>query len=133
MKRAIRWAISNTPAMNTLMIGILVVGLASGFMLRREDFPRFELEIVLVTVAYPGASPDEIESGVCQKIEEAIRSIEGIKNALLDPQHQVVVCQLRFRHPVIRPANSLTHKGGLRLHLYGSRSQLRDWPKSLLC
>lgn len=79
MKRAIRWAITNTPAMNTLMIGILVVGFGCGMALRREDFPRFELEIVLVTVAYPGASPDEIESGICQKIEEAIRSIEGIK------------------------------------------------------
>ncbi|GAB4139269.1 MAG: efflux RND transporter permease subunit [Planctomycetaceae bacterium] len=79
MKRFIRWAISNTPAMNTLMVAILAVGVFAGFMLRREEFPRFELDIVLVTVPYPGASPDDVESGICQKIEEAVRSIDGIK------------------------------------------------------
>lgn len=79
MKSVIRWAIKNTPAMNTLMISVLLIGLGAGWMLRREEFPRFELEIVLVTVPYPGASPDEVESGICQKIEESVRSIDGIK------------------------------------------------------
>jgi len=79
MRSIVRWAIDNTPAMNTLMVCILGVGLIAGFLLRREEFPRFELEIVLVTMPYPGASPDEVENGVCQKIEEAVRSIDGIK------------------------------------------------------
>lgn len=79
MKSFIRWAIQNTPAMNTAMISILVVGILAGISLRREEFPRFELEIVLVQVPYPGASPDEVESGICQKIEESVRSIDGIK------------------------------------------------------
>lgn len=75
---AVRWAIRNTPAVNTLVLAVLVVGLLSAFMLRREVFPQFELEIVLVQVPYPGASPDEVESGICQKIEEAVRSVDGI-------------------------------------------------------
>lgn len=79
MRAAIRWAIKNTPAMNTLLIAVLIVGVGSWFRLRREEFPRFELEIILVQVPYPGASPDEVESGICQKIEESVRSIEGIK------------------------------------------------------
>jgi HAE1 family hydrophobic/amphiphilic exporter-1 len=79
MRSIVRWAIDNTPAMNTLMVSILSIGLIAGFLLRREEFPRFELEIVLVTMPYPGASPDEVENGVCQKIEEAVRSIDGIK------------------------------------------------------
>ena len=74
---AVRWAIKNTPAMNTIVVGVLVVGVLAAFMLRREVFPQFELEIVLVTVPYPGASPDEVESGICQKIEEAVRSVDG--------------------------------------------------------
>lgn len=79
MRSIVRWAIHNTPAMNTLMVCILSIGLVAGFLLRREEFPRFELEIILVTMPYPGASPDEVENGVCQKIEEAVRSIDGIK------------------------------------------------------
>ena len=79
MKSLIRWAIRQTPAMNTLMIAILVVGVVSGFMLRREAFPQFDLEMILVAVPYPGASPEEVESSICQKIEAAIRSVDGIK------------------------------------------------------
>jgi HAE1 family hydrophobic/amphiphilic exporter-1 len=79
MKSIIRWATSNAPAMNTLMIATLVVGAASMAMLRREVFPEFELEIVLVSVPYPGASPEEVEEGICQKIEEAVRAIDGVK------------------------------------------------------
>ncbi len=79
MKAFIRWTIRNTPTMNTLMVGILFVGLVSLVMIRREVFPEFELEYITVSVPYPGASPEEVEEGICQKIEEAVRSIDGIK------------------------------------------------------
>ena len=79
MKSVIRWAVQNTPAMNTLMVSILLVGAFCLMTMRREVFPEFELEIILVSVPYPGASPSEVEEGICQKIEEAVRSIEGIK------------------------------------------------------
>lgn len=79
MKALIAWAIRQSPAMNTIMVAFLSVGLFAGLQLRREEFPQFELEIVLVTVPYPGASPEEVESGICQKIEEAVRSVDGVK------------------------------------------------------
>ena len=79
MRSVVRWAVRNSPAMNTLMVGILVVGAVCLMSMRREAFPQFELEVVLVTVPYPGASPEEVEEGVCQKIEEAVRSIDGLK------------------------------------------------------
>ncbi len=79
MRSVVRWATQNAPAMNVLMIAALIVGVAGMSMLRREMFPEFELEIVLVSVPYPGASPEETEEGICQKIEEAVRSIDGIK------------------------------------------------------
>ena len=79
MKSLVQWAVRNTPAMNTLMISFMVVGAICLYKMRREVFPEFELEIILITVPYPGASPDEVEEGICQKIEEAVRSIEGIK------------------------------------------------------
>ena len=78
MKSLIEWAIRNTPAMNTLMVGVLVVGSVSLFFLHREVFPEFELEIVQVSVPYPGASPEEVEEGICQKIEEGVQAIDGI-------------------------------------------------------
>jgi len=79
MKSLLRWAIRNTPAMNTLMASIMVVGAVSLILMHRELFPQFDLEILLVTVPYPGASPEEVEEGICQKIEEAVRAVDGIK------------------------------------------------------
>ena len=79
MKSVIKWAINNSPAMNTLMVTVLGVGLVSLMFMRREVFPEFELEIILVSVPYPGASPDEVEEGICQKMEESVRAIDGIK------------------------------------------------------
>ena len=79
MRRLVRAAIENSPAMNVFVIALLVLGTFSLTVMRREVFPRFELEIVLVTVPYPGASPAEVEQGICQKIEEAVQSIDGLK------------------------------------------------------
>lgn len=79
MKNVIRWAVRNSPAMNTLLIAGLALGAICALNLRREEFPEFDLEIILVSVPYPGASPDEVEQGIGQKIEEAVRSVDGIK------------------------------------------------------
>jgi HAE1 family hydrophobic/amphiphilic exporter-1 len=79
VRAIVKWATSNAPAMNTLMIGVMIVGAISFMSMRREVFPQFDLEMILVTVPYPGASPEEVEDGICLKIEEAARSIDGVK------------------------------------------------------
>ena len=57
IKRIVAWAIDRSAAMNTLMIAIILAGIFSFGVMRRESFPEFELEIILVTVPYPGAAP----------------------------------------------------------------------------
>ena len=42
MKRIIRWGVENSPAVNTVMIGVLLVGLISMLSMRREAFPEFD-------------------------------------------------------------------------------------------
>jgi len=79
VKSLIKWSVENTPAMNTLMIGVLLAGAVSLFGMRREIFPEFDLEIIYVAVPYPGAAPEEVEESICQRIEEAVSSIDGIK------------------------------------------------------
>lgn len=79
MRSIVRWATSNTPAMNVMVMAVLVAGFWSFTQLRREVFPEFELEVILVTIPYPGASPGDCEKGVCQPVEEAIRALDGIK------------------------------------------------------
>ncbi len=82
MKSVVAWAVRNSPSMNTMMVAIIVIGLGGGYMLRREEFPEFKLDIVAITVPYPGATPAQVEEGICSKIEEAIHSINGIEKVL---------------------------------------------------
>ena len=41
-------------------------------------FPEFDLDVITITVPYPGASPADIERSVCQKIEEQLTGLEGV-------------------------------------------------------
>ncbi len=75
----IAWMAAHKVAANLLMIVALIGGLLMMNHLRQEVYPDFEHDIVRVSVAYPGASPEEIENGVIKPIEEATRGISGVK------------------------------------------------------
>jgi len=75
----IAWMARNPIAANLLMVILLGGGIWMMFNIQKEVFPQFQLDVVSVGVTYPGASPSEVESGVLQPIEEAIRGIQGIK------------------------------------------------------
>ncbi len=79
MRAVIRWAISNSPAMNMILIASLLIGSISLIVMKREIFPEFQLEILLVAVPYPGASPEDTEQGICQPIESALFGLDGVK------------------------------------------------------
>lgn len=100
MRTIVNWTVRNMPAMNTLVIAVLLVGAMSFFSMRREVFPEFELEIVLVTVPYPGATPEEVEEGICQKIEEACRSVTGIKKLTSVAQEGMGYCVFELQDSV---------------------------------
>lgn len=73
-----KWSIKNNVTVNLVMVFIMVAGVFTVVKMRREMFPQFALDMIYVGVAYPGSSPDEVEEGICIKIEEKIESIDGI-------------------------------------------------------
>jgi len=79
MNGAIRWMTQNHVAANLLMLVLIVGGLILGFTVKQEVFPEIALDRVLVSVAYPGAGPEEVEEGVILKIEENLTGVDGIK------------------------------------------------------
>ncbi len=78
MKSIVAWSVKNWQAMNVVMLGTLLLGAYCLTQLRRDFWPDFELYVLNVSVVYPGASPDEIEQGILEKIEEAIHTVDGI-------------------------------------------------------
>ncbi len=73
------WFAGHHVAANLLMVGILVAGGLALVNTKIEVFPELDTDIVTVQVPYLGASPAEVEEGVCIRVEEAIASVEGIK------------------------------------------------------
>ena len=79
MDRIIRWFIDNSVAANMFMLFILVAGTLTLPRLKMEVFPDIELDIVSISVVYPGASPGDVEEGICLRIEEKLQGLKGIK------------------------------------------------------
>ena len=79
MKAAIRWMASHRVSANLLMMVLIVGGLIMGVSIKQEIFPEIAFDMVQVTVAYPGAGPEEVEEGIILKIEENLSAISSIK------------------------------------------------------
>ncbi len=69
----------NSVAANFVMIFLLVGGFFWGKNIKQEVFPEFSLDTVVISVVYPGASPEEVEEGIVLPVEEAIQSLDGIE------------------------------------------------------
>jgi multidrug efflux pump subunit AcrB len=75
----IAWMVHNRVTPNLVMLFLLIGGAFMLTRIKQEVFPEFSLDMVTISVPYPGASPEEVESGIILAIEEAVRGVEGIK------------------------------------------------------
>ena len=78
------WFATNHVAANLLMLLLLVAGSLALSNIKVEIYPQIESSRIRVSVAYPGASPAEVEQGVCVHIEEALEGIVGLKEIRVD-------------------------------------------------
>ncbi|MDP7040284.1 MAG: efflux RND transporter permease subunit, partial [Myxococcota bacterium] len=78
-KGPLAWMAENSVAANLLMALVVISGLIMMLRVKQEVFPEFDLDIIVINVAYPGASPEEIEQGILLGIEDGIKGIDGIK------------------------------------------------------
>ncbi|HAW96247.1 MAG TPA: AcrB/AcrD/AcrF family protein [Phycisphaerales bacterium] len=76
---AIAWMASHPVAANLLMLGLLLGGTLSAFRIKQEVFPEFSLDVIGISIVYPGASPSEVETGILMVTEDSVRGIEGVK------------------------------------------------------
>lgn len=78
MKKLIAYFIKYEVAVNIVIIAFIIFGLLGAFSLRSSFFPLSDSKNVIISVAYPGASPQEIEEGVVLKIEDNLKGLQGI-------------------------------------------------------
>ncbi len=75
----LKFFVEHKTAANIIMILMIVVGLLSIGRLNKQFFPDFDVEIVAVTIDWPGATAQEIDKNIVQLLEPELRPISGVK------------------------------------------------------
>ena len=75
----IRYFAAHPTAANLLMLLLVVLGIAALPTLERETFPEFAPQEVQVSLAYPGATPEDVEQAVCKRLEDAIDAVNEVE------------------------------------------------------
>ncbi len=78
MKRILEYFASHPTAANLLMAAFLLMGILATPNLLRETFPRFTPTKVQIAIAYPGATAEDVEEAICERVEDALESLSDV-------------------------------------------------------
>ncbi len=78
MRQVITYFVKYPITGNVLMVVLLVFGAMGLLSLKSTFFPETETKLIAIELIYPGASPEEIEEGVVNKIEDNLKGVTGI-------------------------------------------------------
>jgi multidrug efflux pump subunit AcrB len=79
MKRIIAAFTRNTVFANIVLVLFFLAGFMGTRNIIKETFPEFSLDMIAITVPYPGADPEEVEESISRKIEDVLEGLEGVK------------------------------------------------------
>ena len=120
-----KFFIDNPRLVLFIVLSLSVLGLRGLFHLKRESRPPVDFARALVTTIYPGSSPTEVEELVTDKIENEIRSVEGLREIRSVSRSGLSVVHIRVdrdRFDSTQVINDLHH----------SLQKVRDLPKEVL-
>ncbi len=79
MKKIITYFIKYPVAVNVVIIAFIIFGAVGIISMKSSFFPLVDSELINISLAYPGASPAEMEEGVVLKIEDNLKGIVGVE------------------------------------------------------
>ena len=79
MRGFIQYFVKYPVAANLLMFGLLLMGALSLLQMKSTFFPETPSREIFIQVIYPGASPEEVEEGIVNKIEENLKGLTGVE------------------------------------------------------
>lgn len=74
------WSIRNPVVPIVLFVALTIAGVMSFMNMDVQNDPDIEFPVVVVSISQPGAAPTEITTQITQKVESAIRSVQGVRN-----------------------------------------------------
>lgn len=96
------WSIRNPVPSVVLFVLLSLAGLLAFKAMKVQNFPDLDLPTIMVSAALPGAAPGQMETEVARKIENAVVSVQGLKNIYTKVQDGAVMitCEFRIEKPV---------------------------------
>ncbi|TGA97127.1 efflux RND transporter permease subunit [Sporolactobacillus shoreae] len=80
MRKIISFSMKNKLAVWLLTLVVIVGGIYAGTNMKMETMPNFTIPVVSVSTLYQGATPDEVDSGITQPIEQKVQTLPGVQN-----------------------------------------------------
>ena len=116
------WSIRNPVPSLVLFAALLLAGLVSFLRMQVQNDPDIDIPIVWISISQPGAAPSEMETQITQRVEAAVRSIEGIDeiNSSISEGNSQTVVNLDLGTPIDRAVTDV------RDAISQIRSQLPD-------
>jgi multidrug efflux pump subunit AcrB len=103
------WAIRNPVPPLVLFAALLLAGIVSFMRMDVNDSPDVEFPFVNISIAQPGAAPSELETQVTQRVEAAVRGIDGVEeiNSSVREGNSNTFIQFAIGTPVDRATNDV--------------------------
>ena len=92
----IRYFANHPTAANVLMMAILILGLVALPKLQRDTFPVIPASEVEIRLSYPGATPEEVEDAVCQRLEDSLDSVTGLREIRCDARENIAITTVQM-------------------------------------
>ena len=74
-----KFAVKNPVTVLVLAFILILAGFGAYKRMPRESFPEIKIPLIFVSVVYPGASPEDMEKLVTEKIEDKLEGLDGLK------------------------------------------------------
>ena len=103
------WAIRNPVAPIVLFIALMLAGMLSFSNMSVNDSPDIDFPAAQINISQPGAAPSELETQVTQKVEAAVRSVNGIDeiNSSVREGSSSTFVQFAIGTPIDRAVNDI--------------------------
>lgn len=96
MKALIRFFVERHLLANLLIVIILVLGIASAMRIKRDAWPNVDLDELIITTRYPGASPEDVELNVTNKLEDQLTNVDGLDVMSSNSLENISVIDIRI-------------------------------------
>jgi len=103
------WCIRNPVAPIVLFVGLMLAGLVSFARMQVNNAPDIDIPVAFVSISQPGAAPNEVETQITQRVESAVRGVQGVDeiSSNVSEGNSLTIISFQLGTPIDRATNDV--------------------------